>query len=109
MIGKHVILVIAIAAAILENVLGLGLRRNVGARVDPGSFTALFQNAAIDDRLEFPLQARRTRSDELCQFGEIPPLVRLGERRRKHLSPSRGEKRFQAAILRKMRQLLRKT
>ena len=41
-------------------------RLRFGLEVDPGAFTTLLQNAAIDEGLEFPLQARRRRSDELC-------------------------------------------
>ena len=95
----------------LEETVEFGEQRRsrFGLEVDPGSFTTLFQDAAVHERLEFPLQARRSRSDELGQFGEVPPLVRLRERRRKNLSPNRGESAPKAAVLRIMRTLLRTT
>jgi hypothetical protein len=43
-------------------------RSRFGLEVAPGAFATLFQNAAIDEGLEFSLQARGRRSDELCQF-----------------------------------------
>lgn len=71
--------------------LGEQRRSCFGLEVGPGSFTALFQNAAIDKGLELPLQARRRRSEELCQLGQKPPFVRLRERCGEHV-PAKGGK-----------------
>src|SRR3989442_12542920 len=64
-----------------------------GLEVGPGSFTALFQNAAIDKCLELPLQARRRRSEELCQLGQIPPFVRLRQPCSEHVPTNGGKQR----------------
>ena len=64
-----------------------GLR--VGLEVRPGAFTALFQDSTVHKSLEVPLQARRGRSEEPRQLGQIPPFVGLGQRCGEYLSMDR--------------------
>ena len=58
----------------------------VGLEVRPGAFTALFQDSAVYESPEIPLQARRCRSEELRQLRQIPPFVGLGQRCGEYLS-----------------------
>src|SRR5712692_5138866 len=81
------------SGCLFEEAAQLGEQRRscFGLEVGPRSFTALLQNPAIDKCLELPLQTRRRRSEELCQLGQIPPLVRLRRQRcREHLTANRG-------------------
>src|SRR6266540_2160991 len=71
--------------------LGEQRRSCFGLEVGPRSFTALLQNPAVDKRLELPLQARRGRSEELCQLGQIPPFVRLRQRCGEQVPANRGK------------------
>src|SRR5438874_6247423 len=84
-------------------------RSGLGLEVAPGAFTTLFQNAAVDEGLELPLKARRGRSNELCQFGEKPPLVRCVSVAARTSPRTVGNSARKPAVLRIMRMLLRTT
>src|SRR5690606_37075360 len=79
------------AGGLVDQAAQLGKDRRLRVRLEIRACTLPtgFEDAPVDERFELTLEARRRGPDKLRQLGEVPPLLRLRERRRQDITAKR--------------------